>query len=88
MMQPMSAAPGRRVSILAKIRSDLAEAFPHYASGRPETYAGLFVVVRNTAAEESSREWGLAGPFGQSLGGDAVFEGWWPLPADTAVDEA
>ena len=81
-MRPMSMAPGGRVSVLAKIREALAQAYPHYSCGCADLYAGLFVVVRDTSPPEGERdpEWSLAGPFGHCLGGDGIFEGWWPLP--------
>jgi len=84
-MLPMRDARKDRTPILAKIRPDLAEAFPSYAGGQDiDRYAGRFVVVSHPGITEDGFDigWSLAGPFGFCLGEDDVFEGWWPLPSD------
>lgn len=87
-MRPMSEAPADGTPILARIRPDLSESHPAYANGRPDAYAGRFVVVRHPGSPEYGydHEWGLAGPFGHQFGGARVFEGWWPLPSSKGAE--
>ena len=88
-MRPMSEAPKDRTPILARIRADLATAFPHYGftDSGASRHAGLYVVIRHPGLADDGFDvgWGLAGPFGIGLGGDEVFEGWWPLPETTSA---
>ena len=87
--QTMDTAPKDRTPVLALIRRDLAEVYPHYGLSSPEIYAGLQVVVRHPGLAKDGFDvgWGLAGPFGQGLGPDQVFEGWMPLPAPPALSQ-
>ena len=80
-MEPMDTAPKDGTAVLAKIRDDLSSQYPHWRAA--DVLSGCFVVVRHPglASDGFDVGWSLAGPFGQGLGDDRSFAGWWHLPS-------
>lgn len=81
-LRPMSEAPKDRTPVIARIREDLLDVYPHYGFRSGDSYPGIYVVVRHPGVVEGGFDpgWSLAGPFGHGLGEDDCFAGWLPLP--------
>lgn len=84
-LEPMAKARKDGSSYLLKFRDDLAERCPRWGGheGTAAKMAGGWVVAAHPgfAGDGFDPGWALAGPFGQGIGGDELFEGWRALPA-------
>ena len=87
-LEPMARARKDGTPYMLKFRDDLVRLCPSWGGRREvaEQMAGGWGVARHMGAREGFEPgWFLAGPFGQGLGTDALFEGFLPLPVKVAA---